>query len=99
MDKLLRYLNSLDRPQRKDFCDRIQTTEGYLRKACSTKQSLHPKLCSRIERESGGQVKRLDLLSEAECIEIWPDLAKALLDQIYSDPPLAEPVATNAEGG
>lgn len=74
MEKLLAYLNSLPIGERKTFADRCGTTEGYLRKACSTKQRIGAGICVQIERESGGQVTRKDLRDD--WILIWPELSQ-----------------------
>ena len=52
MDKLLRYLNALPKGQRHHFCAACETSEGYLRKACSVGQTISADLCIRIERET-----------------------------------------------
>jgi DNA-binding transcriptional regulator YdaS (Cro superfamily) len=57
MDTLLTYLNSLSAEERKAFCDRCGTSEGYLRKAVSIGQKLGESICINIDRESGGDVK------------------------------------------
>lgn len=56
MDKLLAYLNGLDKVARAEFCAACGTTERYLRKAVSVSQRLGAELCINIDRESGGQV-------------------------------------------
>lgn len=52
MEKLLAFLNSLAPDARKIFCDACNTTEGYLRKACSKGEPLGVELCMKIEKES-----------------------------------------------
>ncbi|NHZ84163.1 Cro/Cl family transcriptional regulator [Massilia sp. CCM 8695] len=74
MDKLLTYLNSLAKHQRRLFCESCKTTEGYLRKAISAKQLLRVTLCVAIERESKGAVTRIDLHPD-DWLENWPELA------------------------
>jgi len=76
MDKLLTYLNSLTKQERKAFCDVCGTTEGYLRKAISTSQALRVPLCVAIERESHGAVTRKDLHPQ-DWAENWPELTEA----------------------
>lgn len=56
MDKLLAYLNGLDKVARANFCAACGTTERYLRKAVSVSQRLGADLCINIDRESGGLV-------------------------------------------
>ena len=56
METLLAYLNSLSAEDRKDFCNRCGTSEGYLRKAVSIGQSLGESICINIDRESSGAV-------------------------------------------
>lgn len=65
MEKLLDYLNALSKPDRATFVFRCETSEGYLRKAVSTRQRLSAELCMRI-----------DLHSEAAvvCEDLRPDL-------------------------
>ncbi|MGU2444407.1 transcriptional regulator [Burkholderia cenocepacia] len=75
MDKLLSFLNQLDLGARADFCRRIGTTEGYLRKAISVGQRLGPELCVNIERESHLEVTRRDLRKQ-DYTKIWPELVE-----------------------
>lgn len=73
MDKLISYLNSLDKLGRADFAARCGTSEGYMRKARSAKQKFRCELCVAIERESGGVVKRQDLRDD--WVIVWPELS------------------------
>lgn len=73
MEKLRFYLNSLPVEEQQAFAVRCQTTLGYLRKAISAKQSLDTGLCSDIERESGGVVRRWDLRPH-DWRRVWPEL-------------------------
>lgn len=73
MQKLLQFFNSLDVDGRADFLLCAQTSEGYIRKACSVGQALGPALCSAIERASGGAVTRQDLRPH-DWQDIWPEL-------------------------
>lgn len=73
MKKLLDYLRSLDRVARSAFCQRCETSENYLRKACSTGQRLGADLCVSIERESAGAVTRRDLRLD-DWQRFWPEL-------------------------
>lgn len=66
MDKLLRYLNSLSKPERAAFVEACDVSEAYLRKACSVGQRLGTTLCISLERESGGQVRCEDLVPDAD---------------------------------
>lgn len=70
MDKLLAYLNGLDKVARADFCAACGTTERYLRKAVSVSQRLGADLCINIDRESGGLVT---------CEHLRPDVDWAYL--------------------
>ena len=65
MDKLLAFLNGLDRAKRQAFCTACGTTEGYLRKAISVRQPIGLALCIDIDRESGGAVT---------CEDVRPDI-------------------------
>jgi len=73
MDKLITYLNSLDKTQRTDFAMRCGTSEGYMRKARSAGQKFRCELCVRIENESSGEVRRQDLRDD--WAQVWPELA------------------------
>lgn len=75
MEKLLTYLNTLGKDERAVFCAACETTEGYLRKAISTGQSLRVPLCVAIERESLAAVSRKDLRPD-DWIANWPELAE-----------------------
>jgi DNA-binding transcriptional regulator YdaS (Cro superfamily) len=77
MEKLLTYLNSLSKDDRATFCKACGTTEGYLRKAISAKQSLRVPLCVAIERESVGAVTRKDLHPD-DWAANWPELIGVL---------------------
>jgi DNA-binding transcriptional regulator YdaS (Cro superfamily) len=70
MDKLLAYLNGLDKAARPAFCTACGTTERYLRKAISAKQQLGAHLCINIDRESRGVVR---------CEDLRPDIDWAYL--------------------
>ena len=73
MEKLLAYVNALDREARKDFFRRCGTSEGYIRKACSANQLLRPKLCVRIEECTKKKVTR-KVLRPDDWSAIWPEL-------------------------
>lgn len=66
MEKLLRYLNALDKPAREKFCLAVGTTERYLRKAVSKGQRFGTNLCIDIDRESASAVRCEDLLPDAD---------------------------------
>ena len=66
MDKLLYFLNALPPEKRTVFSNKCGTTEGYIRKACSSKQRLRADLCIAIERESGGAVRCEDLRQDVD---------------------------------
>lgn len=67
------YLNSLSQFDRSAFAARCETSENYLRKASSCGQLLREKLCSMIEKESGGAVTRKELRPD-DWFVIWPEL-------------------------
>lgn len=56
MNDLLAYLNDLPPVDRESFARRCGTTEGYLRKAVSTKQKIGESLCINIERETARRI-------------------------------------------
>lgn len=70
MEKLLAYLNGLEKPERAKFCAACGTTERYLRKAISISQRLGADLCINIDRESRGLVT---------CEHLRPDIDWAYL--------------------
>ena len=74
MDKLLAYLKPMNSVERMEFAKRCGTTEAYLRKAASVKQSLGEGLCLRISAESGGAVLPEDLRMDVD----WKQLRTAL---------------------
>jgi len=74
MDKLIKYLNSLAKPEQVAFAEACGTSVGYLRKAASSGQLLNIATCVAIERQSGGQVTRMDLRPD-DWAANWPELA------------------------
>lgn len=76
MEKLLAYINSLNKADQVVFAERCKTTIGYLRKACSKRQELGAKLSVLIEEQSGGAVTRADLHPDDWFVK-WPELARA----------------------
>ncbi len=66
MKKLLDYINGLPKERRVLFFAACETTEGYLRKACSVGQKLGSDLCILIDRESGGAVTCEDLRPDVD---------------------------------
>lgn len=72
MDKLITYLNSLDKDSRAEFAAKCGTSEGYMRKARSANQKFRCELCVRIERNSNREVTRKDLRDD--WAEVWPEL-------------------------
>lgn len=70
MEKLLKFINGLDKAARLEFCARCGTSERYLRKAISIRQRLGADLCINIERESAGVV---------ECEDLRPDVDWAFM--------------------
>ena len=83
MNELLKYLNSLNRAEQVDYATRCKTTAGYLRKACSTGEMIREIVCSRLEKESGGVVKRQSLRPDWRVI--WPELATSLSAEELAD--------------
>jgi len=76
VEKLLAYLNSMNKTDQEAFAGSCQTTVGYLRKACSVGQELGAKISALIELHSDGAVTRADLHPEDWFIK-WPELKKA----------------------
>jgi len=66
MKKLLAYLNALSPDDRKHLCDRLGTSEAYLRKAVSAGQKFGESLCIKIERESKRAVVCEDLRPDVD---------------------------------
>jgi len=66
MDKLRDYLNGLTKDARHQFISACRTSEGYLRKAISTKQRLGSGLCISIDRESRRAVTCEDLRPDVD---------------------------------
>lgn len=76
MEKLLIYINSLDKQSRAAFFVRCNTTEGYIRKTASKGARLGAAICVAIERESNSFVTRKDL-HPSDWDAIWPELVCA----------------------
>lgn len=74
MDKLLKFLNGLNKDAREAFAIACGTSVGYLRKAVSSGQLLNATTCVRIEQESCGQIIREELHPD-DWQDIWPELA------------------------
>jgi DNA-binding transcriptional regulator YdaS (Cro superfamily) len=66
MNKLLAYLNGLDKAARIEFCLACGSTERYFRKAISARQPLGAHLCINIDRESRGAVRCEDLRPDVD---------------------------------
>lgn len=77
MDKLIAFLNKMDRVSRDKFCVACGTTESYLRKAASVQQRLRAELCIDIERESEGHVKCEDLRPDVD----WAYLRSSAVEE------------------
>ena len=75
MEKLIAYLNALDKAQQEAFAARCETTVGYLRKAVSIKQKLSDGLCLRIAAESHGAVPPEDLRPDVDWVYLRAALA------------------------
>lgn len=74
MEALLNYIRRLNNNEGRAFAVSCGTTLGYLRKAASVGQVLHPKTCALIEAETAGAVTRRDLHPDDWHV-IWPELA------------------------
>ncbi len=72
MDKLIDYLNSLDKAARAEFAAACGTSENYMRKARSSGQKFSWERCIQIEKASKGKVTRKDLRDDWHVL--WPDL-------------------------
>lgn len=72
MDKLIDYLNSLDKADRAVFAKACGTSENYMRKARSSGQKFSWERCIQIEQASKGKVTRKDLRDDWHVL--WPDL-------------------------
>ncbi|MFC5551775.1 YdaS family helix-turn-helix protein [Massilia aerilata] len=77
MDKLLAFLNKLDKSERAEFCAACETTESYLRKAVSVNQRLGENLCINIDKASCGAVRCEDLRPDVD----WAYLRGTAKDQ------------------
>ena len=73
MEKLLKFLNALAKPDQTAFALACGTTVGYLRKAASSNQLLNIPTCVAIERETKGTVSRIDLRPD-DWAANWPEL-------------------------
>ncbi len=81
MEKLLAYLNSLQKAPRQRFVEGCNTSEAYLRKAISKGQRLGESLCIKVDRESGGVVRCEDLRPDVD----WAYLRDAPLPQAMQE--------------
>lgn len=77
MEKLLAYLNALQKEPRQRFVESCCTSEAYLRKAISSGQRLGAGLCIKVDRASAGTVRCEDLRPDVD----WAYLRDAGLDQ------------------
>lgn len=77
MEKLLAYLNALQKEPRQRFVESCCTSEAYLRKAISSGQRLGAGLCIKVDRASGGAVRCEDLRPDVD----WAYLRDANLPQ------------------
>ena len=66
MDKLLKYLNALSKPERLIFVEACGTTEGYLRKAASIRQTISSDLCIKLVRACGEAFTYEDLRPDVD---------------------------------
>lgn len=99
MDKLLKYLNALAKPAQAAFAQACGTTVGYLRKAASANQLLNTVTCVAIERETHGEVTRIDLRPD-DWAANWPELATPVPSRATNPAPAAghagrQPPTTN----
>lgn len=84
MDKLLKFLNALDKDARNAFAMACGTSVGYLRKAVSSGQLLNAATCVAIERATFSEVTRKDLRPD-DWQSIWPELAKSCAPAAAAD--------------
>ena len=70
---VLRYLNSLPYKEREALCKRLNTTEGYLRKAATVGEKLRPRLCAELEHITSKHITRQHLRPD-DWRKIWPEL-------------------------
>ncbi|MES2126675.1 MAG: Cro/Cl family transcriptional regulator [Pseudomonadota bacterium] len=75
MEKLLKYLNGLEKDARTRFAVACGTTEGYMRKAICKRQLFSVPTCVAIERESGNEVTRKDLRPD-DWAANWPEMVQ-----------------------
>lgn len=86
MKKLRHYINSLTKEQRVVFFLACDTTEGYLRKACSTGECLNSDLCILIEEASTRAVMCEDLRPDCNWAYIRAGrVVEAASDSILQD--------------
>ncbi|WP_064577196.1 transcriptional regulator [Cupriavidus gilardii] len=67
------FLDSLPVEEREPFAHRCGTSFDYLRQVAYGNRLCREKLAARIERESGGAVKR-QVLRPDDWHEVWPEL-------------------------
>src|SRR5688500_18658790 len=73
---VLRYLNSLPYRERELLCKRLDTTEGYLRKAATVGEKLRPHICVELEHITSQHITRQHL-RPYDWRKIWPELTTA----------------------
>lgn len=75
---LREYLDTLKRGGIKEFAEIVGITDVYLAQLAARQDGREPspELCVRIERASGGQVTRRELVPERWKL-IWPELMEA----------------------
>lgn len=79
--KTLNYLNNLDRQSRAKFLGYCGTTEGYVRKICSSRHDAQNRLffgaviSRKMEEYTSGVISRKGLRPH-DWADIWPELSK-----------------------
>lgn len=66
MEKLLAYLNALSKADRQRFASNCGTTEGYLRKAASIRQTISADLCIKLAKACEGAFTCDDLRPDVD---------------------------------
>ena len=88
------YLNSLSPQAQEEFCSRVGTTIGYLRKALSKRQRIGPEIAVAIEQQSHKSVTRQELLPTSWHL-IWPELRPDIFGPL---PSTQDDISPQAQG-
>lgn len=70
------YFFGLSGEQREMFARKCGTSQGHMQNAAYGYRSVSTELAVAIERESGGDVKRVEMFPD-NYLDKWPELAKA----------------------